>query len=82
MTFETRALCAAVHLFAITEGFVGPLYFVWLGASLDRRALGSHPNMVVLGFGAIAVHGALRLTGRSAGLGYLRQPRWACSGRR
>ncbi|OZF37222.1 cation:proton antiporter [Rhodococcus sp. 14-2483-1-2] len=70
---EPRRL--AKQLFAITEGFLGPLYFVWLGASLDLRALGSHPNMIalglVLGFGAIAAHGAMRLTGQPAGLGIL-----------
>lgn len=70
---EPRRL--AKQLFAITEGFLGPLYFVWLGASLDLRALGSHPNMIalglVLGLGAIAAHGAMRLTGQPAGLGIL-----------
>ncbi|KQU47141.1 hypothetical protein ASG84_08450 [Rhodococcus sp. Leaf278] len=59
-----------VLLFAITEGFLGTLYFVWLGASLDR-ALGSYPSMMVLGLGAIAVHGAMRLTGQPVGLGIL-----------
>ena len=31
----------ARQLFAVTEGFFGPLFFVWLGSSLDLRALGS-----------------------------------------
>ncbi|MDI6626543.1 MAG: cation:proton antiporter [Rhodococcus sp. (in: high G+C Gram-positive bacteria)] len=70
---EPRRL--AKQLFAITEGFLGPLYFVWLGASLDLRALAGHPNMIVLGlvlgFGAIAVHGAMRLTGQPTRLGIL-----------
>jgi Kef-type K+ transport system membrane component KefB len=70
---EPRRL--AKQLFAITEGFLGPLYFVWLGASLDLRALGSHPSMIVLGLvlglGAIVVHGAMRATGQPIGLGIL-----------
>lgn len=70
---EPRRL--ARQLFAITEGFLGPLYFVWLGASLDLRSLGSHPDMIVLGLvlgcGAVAVHGAMRATGQPIGLGVL-----------
>jgi Kef-type K+ transport system membrane component KefB len=58
----------ARQLFAITEGFFGPLFFVWLGASLDVRALGSHPSYIglgaALGFGAIITHSAMRLTGQ------------------
>ena len=38
---EPRRL--ARQLFAVTEGFLGPLFFVWLGASLDLRELGRHP---------------------------------------
>jgi len=60
----------ARQLFAVTEGFLGPLFFVWLGASLDLRALGQHPSLVllgvVLGVGAVAVHVAMRLTGQPA----------------
>jgi Kef-type K+ transport system membrane component KefB len=58
----------ARQLFAITEGFFGPLFFVWLGASLDVRALGSHPSYiglgVLLGVGAIVVHALMRVTGQ------------------
>jgi Kef-type K+ transport system membrane component KefB len=58
----------AKQLFAITEGFFGPLFFVWLGASLDVRALGSHPSYiglgVALGVGAVITHAAMRLTGQ------------------
>jgi Kef-type K+ transport system membrane component KefB len=36
-------------LFAVTEGFFGPLFFVWLGASLQLGDLVDHPSMVVLG---------------------------------
>jgi Kef-type K+ transport system membrane component KefB len=57
----------AKQLFAITEGFLGPLFFVWLGASLDLRELGRHPALIglglALGAGAVATHAAMRLTG-------------------
>jgi len=57
---EPRRL--ARQLFGITEGFFGPLFFVWLGASLDLRELGSHPKYIVLGvllgLAAVAAHGA------------------------
>jgi Kef-type K+ transport system membrane component KefB len=63
---EPRRL--ARQLFALTEGFLGPLFFVWLGASLDIRELGHHPSFillgVVLGVGAIGVHAAMRLIGQ------------------
>jgi Kef-type K+ transport system membrane component KefB len=39
----------AKQLFAVTEGFFGPLFFVWLGATLQLRALVHHPSMIVLG---------------------------------
>jgi Kef-type K+ transport system membrane component KefB len=39
----------ARQLFAVTEGFFGPLFFVWLGASLQLRNLVDHPSMMVLG---------------------------------
>lgn len=70
---EPRRL--AHQLFAITEGFLGPLYFVWLGMSLDLRALGANPSMIglglVLGLGAVAVHAAMRVTKQRAALGIL-----------
>jgi Kef-type K+ transport system membrane component KefB len=63
---EPRRL--ARQLFALTEGFLGPLFFVWLGASLDLRELGRHPSLILLGFalgaGAVAVHAAMRATGQ------------------
>jgi Kef-type K+ transport system membrane component KefB len=50
----------ARQLFAVTEGFFGPLFFVWLGAGLDLRDLVHHPSMgllgLCLGFGAVAAH--------------------------
>ena len=41
---EPRRL--ARQLFGITEGFFGPLFFVWLGASLQVRDLGDHPQFI------------------------------------
>jgi Kef-type K+ transport system membrane component KefB len=39
----------AKQLFAVTEGFLAPLFFVWLGATLQLRDLVDHPAMAVLG---------------------------------
>jgi Kef-type K+ transport system membrane component KefB len=70
---EPRRL--ARQLFAITEGFFGPLFFVWLGASLNLRDLGSHPSFillgVVLGAGAALTHASMRLTGQPIAVGAL-----------
>jgi Kef-type K+ transport system membrane component KefB len=41
----------AKQLFAVTEGFFGPLFFVWLGAGLEVGELVHHPKMAVLGLG-------------------------------
>lgn len=55
---EPRRL--AKQLFALGEGFLGPVFFVWLGASLNLRDFGSHPSMitlgVLLGLGAVLTH--------------------------
>jgi Kef-type K+ transport system membrane component KefB len=63
---EPRRL--ARQLFGITEGFFGPLFFVWLGASLQVRELGEHPWLILLGVGlgagAIVAHCAGRLFGQ------------------
>jgi len=63
---EPRRL--AKQLFAVTEGFLGPLFFVWLGASLNLRDLGHHPSFIGLGFllgaGAAVAHAAMRLSGQ------------------
>ncbi|MGN7859601.1 cation:proton antiporter [Microbacterium sp. 22303] len=57
----------ARQLFGMTEGFFGPLFFVWLGASINLRDLGSHPQMIllglVLGAAAVIAHLAGRITG-------------------
>jgi Kef-type K+ transport system membrane component KefB len=63
---EPRRL--ARQLFAITEGFFGPLFFVWLGSSLDLRALETRPTLILLGLllgvGAVLSHSLARLTGQ------------------
>jgi len=63
---EPRRL--ARQLFALSDGFLGPLFFVWLGASLDLRAVGHRPSLIVLGValgvGAVAVHAVTYLLGQ------------------
>jgi Kef-type K+ transport system membrane component KefB len=70
---EPRRL--ARQLFAVTDGFLGPVFFVWLGASLDLRALGGHPAMIglagLLAAGTLAVHAAARLLGQPLPLAVL-----------
>jgi len=62
----------ARQLFGLTEGFLGPIFFVWLGASLNLRDLGTHPWMVVLGVvlggAAILAHAGARAGGSLVGL--------------
>ncbi len=66
MVGEPRRL--ARQLFGITEGFFGPLFFVWLGASLQVRELGSQPKYILLGvglgLGGVLAHCAGRLLGQ------------------
>jgi Kef-type K+ transport system membrane component KefB len=70
---EPRRL--ARQLFGITEGFFGPLFFVWLGASLQVRDLGEHPWLIVLGLGlglgAIVAHCVGRVFGQPLTLAVL-----------
>jgi len=70
---EPRRL--AKQLFAVTEGFLAPLFFIWLGASLDVRELADHPSLIALGLllgvGALAAHIAMRLTGQPLAVGAL-----------
>jgi len=65
----------ARQLFAVTEGFLGPLFFVWLGSSLNLRALGDRPTLILLGLslglGALLCHGLARLTGQRLNLSSL-----------
>jgi Kef-type K+ transport system membrane component KefB len=48
------------QIFAVTEGFFSPLFFVVLGAQIDIRALFSNPNLLLLSaalfVGALLVH--------------------------
>ncbi len=57
---EPRRL--ARQLFAVADGFLGPLFFVWLGASINLRDLAHHPSYiavgVLLGVGAVLAHSA------------------------
>jgi Kef-type K+ transport system membrane component KefB len=65
----------ASQLFAVTEGFLGPVFFIWLGASIDLRALADHPRLVVLALGlalaTTAIHALARLLGQPLPLAIL-----------
>ncbi|MFC9432939.1 cation:proton antiporter [Nocardia sp. NPDC057030] len=65
----------ARQLFAINDGFLGPLFFVWLGARLNLRDFGDHPRLIALGLalgvGAVLVHLIPRLVGQPVGYGAL-----------
>lgn len=56
----------AKQLFALTEGLFGPIFFVWLGSSLNLRDLVAHPTAialgVALGLAAVLVHSAMVVT--------------------
>jgi Kef-type K+ transport system membrane component KefB len=70
---EPRRL--ARQLFALTEGFLGPVFFVWLGTSLQLAALGRRPGLIALGLalgaGAVLIHLVPRLTGQPVAFGAL-----------
>lgn len=70
---EPRRL--ARQLFGVTEGFFAPLFFVWLGASLEVRELVERPAFiglgVALGAGAVAAHLVGRLIDQPADLAAL-----------
>jgi len=70
---EPRRL--ARQLFAVTEGFFGPLFFLWLGSELDLRQLGHRPGFILLGAAlgaaAVAVHALMRTSGQPVALGVL-----------
>jgi Kef-type K+ transport system membrane component KefB len=65
----------ASQLFAVTEGFLGPVFLVWLGSSLDLRALAHHPRLLALTVGlaatTIAIHALARLFGQPLPLAIL-----------
>ncbi|RYV51416.1 cation:proton antiporter [Pengzhenrongella frigida] len=68
---EPRRL--ARQLFAVTEGFLGPLFFVWLGATLDLGELVRNPAFaalgLALGIGAVLAHVAMRLLAQPLSMG-------------
>ncbi|MGO2654608.1 MAG: cation:proton antiporter [Pseudoclavibacter sp.] len=70
---EPRRL--AKQVFALSEGFFSPLFYVWLGASLSLGDLWSSPRHVLLGlalgFGGLAVHAVGALTGQPVSLALL-----------
>jgi len=70
---EPRRL--ARQLFGVTEGFFGPLFFLWLGSELNLRQLGHRPGFILLGLalGAAAVlsHALMRASGQPIALGVL-----------
>src|SRR6478752_55676 len=70
---EPRRL--AHQLFAVSDGFLGPVFFVCLGASLNLSELAAHPGMILLGLclggGSLLIHAVLRLRGVPAILGVL-----------
>ncbi|HEY4459919.1 MAG TPA: cation:proton antiporter [Pseudonocardiaceae bacterium] len=63
---EPRRL--ARQLFGVTDGFLAPVFFVWLGASVDLRALVQSPRLLglaaLLVVGTVLVHAATRLVGQ------------------
>jgi Kef-type K+ transport system membrane component KefB len=65
----------ARQLFALNDGFLGPLFFVWLGASLSLGDLFAHPLLIVLGLalgvGAIIAHAVMRLFRQPVSLGVI-----------
>ncbi|HYO86213.1 MAG TPA: cation:proton antiporter [Dermatophilaceae bacterium] len=58
----------AKQMFAITEGFAGPLFFIWLGASLNLHDVLDQPSALalgaVLGVAAVGVHALGVATGQ------------------
>ncbi|WP_104197346.1 cation:proton antiporter [Cryobacterium sp. M15] len=70
---EPRRL--ARQLFALADGFFGPLFFVWLGASLALGDLADHPQMIalglVLGVATLLTHATTRVLGLPLSFGML-----------
>ncbi len=62
----------ARQLFGMTEGFFGPLFFVWLGSSINLRNLTDHPQMILLGLALGTAAVIAHLAGRAAGLPWSR----------
>ena len=59
----------------MADGFLGPVFFVWLGASVDLRELVDRPRMIAvagaLALAAVVVHAAARLLGQPLPLALL-----------
>ncbi|HWO68333.1 MAG TPA: hypothetical protein VNO31_50705 [Umezawaea sp.] len=59
----------------MTDGFLAPVFFVWLGASVDLRALVDQPRMIalaaLLALGAVVVHAAAWFVGQPLPLAVL-----------
>lgn len=70
---EPRRL--ARQLFGVADGFLGPVFFVWLGASLQLKDLVDHPRLFglagALALATVAVHAAARLLGQPLPLAVL-----------
>ena len=70
---EPRRL--AKQLFSVSDGFLAPVFFVWLGASLDLREIGGHPKMLLvaglLALGTAGVHAAVAFAGQPLPLALL-----------
>jgi len=70
---EPRRL--ARQLFALADGFFGPLFFVWLGASLALRDLADNPQMIALGLtlgtATLLAHATTRVLGLPLAFGLL-----------
>ncbi len=70
---EPRRL--AKQLFALTDGFFGPMFFVWLGASLNLRDLAHHRSFILLGvalgLSAILAHALMVSSGQPVQIGVL-----------
>ncbi|RDI48202.1 cation:proton antiporter [Nocardia mexicana] len=58
----------ARQLFAISDGFLAPLFFVWLGARLNLREFEQQPRLIALGLAlgvaAVLAHGLMRVLGQ------------------
>lgn len=65
----------AKQLFALNDGFLGPVFFVWLGASLSLAPLAGHPELIILGLalgvGALLVHALMVIFGQPLSLGVM-----------
>jgi Kef-type K+ transport system membrane component KefB len=63
------------QLFGVTEGLLGPIFFIWLGSTIDLGALTSHPKLLLLAAGlaagTILMHAAARLAGQPLPLALL-----------